>query len=532
MKKVVIKKRFCVTGACIPEKNYMVDLNERIDKIISEYIEEGLYFTMNRARQYGKTTTLYLLEKRLKKDYLVLSLSFEAADEYFRSPGSLAEGLVLDIGDCLRQQNAEAALLENWESPVSEKFPMRSLSKKISFLCKTSSKKVVLMIDEVDKSSDNQVFLSFLGLLREKYLKWQQGKDDTFQSVILAGVYDVKTLKLKLHPEAETKYNSPWNVAADFMIDMSFSVQDITTMLDDYKADTCVEMDSSFMSQLLYDYTAGYPYLVSKICQILDERIAKTDEFPSENAAWTREGFLAAVNYLLKEPNTLFEDMTKKLMDYPRLRERLQKILFSGTAFLFKRENPVIDLGVTFGFLKERNGVVAIANRIFETHLYDLFLSEMEGENDVYSDSASDKNQFIISGMLQMDLVMKKFYEYYEEIYSANDEKFLEENGRKLFLLYLKPIINGTGNYYIEARTRDNKRTDIVVDYRGKQFIIELKLWRGKEYNARGKRQIFEYLDFYKQNKGYLLSFNFNKNKKTGIQELSYNGKTILEVVV
>jgi len=52
------------------------------------------------------------------------------------------------------------------------------------------------MIDEVDKSSDNQVFLSFLGLLREKYLKWQQGKEDTFQSVILAGVYDIKTLKL------------------------------------------------------------------------------------------------------------------------------------------------------------------------------------------------------------------------------------------------------------------------------------------------------------------------------------------------
>ena len=102
----------------------------------------------------------------------------------------------------------------------------------------------------------------------------------------------------------------------------------------------------------------------------------------------------------------------------------------------------------------------------------------------------------------------------------------------KLFLLYLKPIINGVGNYYIEARTRDNKRTDVVIDYRGKQFIIELKIWRGEEYNARGEAQIFEYLDFYKQDRGYLLSFNFNKNKKTGIRELEYQGKTILEVVV
>ena len=64
----------------------MVDLSNRIQQIINQYIESGQYFTINRARQYGKTTLLYLLEKELRKqDYLVLSLSFEAADEYFGS---------------------------------------------------------------------------------------------------------------------------------------------------------------------------------------------------------------------------------------------------------------------------------------------------------------------------------------------------------------------------------------------------------------------------------------------------------------
>lgn len=194
-------KKFCTTGTCIPEKNYMVDLSNRIQQIINQYIESGQYFTINRARQYGKTTLLYLLEKELRKqDYLVLCLSFEAADE-------------------------------------------------------------------VDKSSDNQIFLSFLRLLREKYLKCQQGKDVTFHSVILAGVYDIKTLKLKLHPQEESKYNSLWNIADN---------------------------------------------------------------------------------------------------------------------------------------------------------------------NQMYMKVSSDQNQFIVSGMLQMPLVMQKFYEYYEEIYSEKDQKFIEENGRKL----------------------------------------------------------------------------------------------------
>lgn len=36
-------------------------------------------------------------------------------------------------------------------------------------------------------------------------------------------------------------------------------------------------------------------------------------------------------------------------------------------------------------------------------------------------------------------------------------------------------IINSTGNYYTEAQTREQTRTDIIVDYLGKQYVIELK---------------------------------------------------------
>lgn len=52
--------------------------------------------------------------------------------------------------------------------------------------------------------------------------------------------------------------------------------------------------------------------------------------------------------------------------------------------------------------------------------------------------------------------------EYSQKIHP---NKFKENDGRKLFLLYLRPIINGTGNYYIEAPTRDQRRTDVIVVY-------------------------------------------------------------------
>ena len=96
----------------------------------------------------------------------------------------------------------------------------------------------------------------------------------------------------------------------------------------------------------------------------------------------------------------------------------------------------------------------------------------------------------------------------------------------------MKPIINGTGNYYIEAETRDERRTDIIVDYKGEQFIVELKIWHGNEYNERGEQQLTDYLDYYQKDKGYMLSFNFNKNKETGVKEVKAGKKTIVEGVV
>ena len=90
--------------------------------------------------------------------------------------------------------------------------------------CRENDKPVVLIIDEVDSATNNQVFLDFLGKLRSCYIKRQKNKQyRTFQSVILVGVTDVKHPRSKIRPEDEHKENSPWNVASCFDIDMSLS---------------------------------------------------------------------------------------------------------------------------------------------------------------------------------------------------------------------------------------------------------------------------------------------------------------------
>ena len=50
-------KVFNITADCKPELHYMVNIDSRLKKI-KELIDKGEYFAINRARQYGKTTTL------------------------------------------------------------------------------------------------------------------------------------------------------------------------------------------------------------------------------------------------------------------------------------------------------------------------------------------------------------------------------------------------------------------------------------------------------------------------------------------
>ena len=84
----------------------------------------------------------------------------------------------------------------------------------------------------------------------------------------------------------------------------------------------------------------------------------------------------------------------------------------------------------------------------------------------------------------------------------------------------------------MEAETRSRERMDLVIDYRGEQFIIELKIWRGNAYNERGERQLSDYLDYFGIKKGYMLSFDFNKKKEIGVKEVILGDKLLIEAVV
>lgn len=522
---------FNVSAACKPELHYMVNMDGQL-KQIKAMVDQGLYFTINRARQYGKTTILHALEQFLKEDYIVISLDFQIfSAANFRTEQDFIENFSAEILGCVSSENIPEDIQKQLEwmadgAVQNDRLPV--LFRCLSRWCGLSAKKIVLMIDEVDIASEYRVFLDFLAQLRGYYIT--KDRKPAFQSVILAGVYDIKNLKNKF--VEEHKMNSPWNIAADFDIDLSLMENGIAGMLADYEEDHRTGMDIQEIAGLIYDYTSGYPFLVSRICKLMDEKVYRSETDFDRSKAWTKEGFLTAVRMLLTEENTLFDSLDNKLIDYPDLKQMLQELLLQGKVIEYVPGNMGIRMAVMFGFVTIENYIVNVSNRIFETRLYNGFLAEKSRDSELAQTAALEKNQFIAEGRLDMEQVIRKFVCYYQDIFGDLNEKFLEDNGRCLFLLYIKPIINGTGNYYIEAKTRTNRRTDLIIDYCGEQHIVELKIWRGQEYNKRGEEQLTDYLDLYHAKQGYLVSFNFNKKKKTGVERLRIKDKIIFEAVV
>ena len=496
-----MRKRFNITGSCNPERHYMVDTEKRF-KAVEGLIDGGAYFTINRARQFGKTTMLQMIRRKLSDKYLIIKTSFEGlGDESFKSIPEFVNTFCSLMTNFLQNIGEEQNVWKFFDHKDLTSF--EELSKVITCFCESSPKPVVLLIDEVDKSSDNQMFLNFIGMLRNKYLERNEGLGNTFHSVVLAGVYDIKNLKLKLRPDAEKKYNSPWNIAADFNVDMTFHPEEIAQMLNDYENDVHTGMDIKAISEEIYKYTTGYPFLVSYICKKIDE------EFDQE---WTSESIVKAVKVLVQGNSTLMDDLSKNLENNPEFREFMYSVSVNSVSYSFSLLNPMVNMGNMFSYIRDKNGRVVIHNLIFEEALFLYFTLDYTIKNN--AKLSPFQLNYVRNGKLNMEHVVTRFADLMHQEYRKNDEEFLERQGRLVFLSFLKPIINGIGFYYVEPQTRDNRRMDLVVTYDKQEFIVELKIWHGDKYEELGRDQLSEYLAIRGMDEGYLVTFDFSKNKQ------------------
>ncbi|MBU3127892.1 GxxExxY protein [Clostridium tagluense] len=233
-----------------------------------------------------------------------------------------------------------------------------------------------------------------------------------------------------------------------------------------------------------------------------------------------------------EEVNTLFESIVKNLENNNELYQLVTRILIEGEQIGFNPLAPVISIGLIYGIFKKGKDRLVISNKIFEEIIYNYMISKIRisGKNmSLYN----IKSKFIKeNGELDIEKILKNFQQFMKEQYSSKDEEFIEHHGRLLFLTFIKPIINGTGFDFKEVQISEEKRLDLVITYNKFKYIIEMKIWRGPKYHEDGVKQLCDYLDIHGLHKGYLLVFNFNKNKEFKEELINVKGKDIFSVFV
>lgn len=488
-------REFNIFGPVYPDIHYHVDRTE-VKEAIHEKIENGRYFTLNAARQTGKTTIFREVIAELEEtgDYFGILLSFESLRGYNRADFYEQLGLMLSKRNLpvLQKMIGDAKL----PSPTG----MKHHGDFLDWLRQVSAfinRRGLLMIDEFD-AAGAELAEPMLGAFRDMYLNRHDPSGHALHSIVLVGVRNI--------PALLGGTQSPFNIADQYEVPY-FTYAETATLLNQHTAETGQPFAKATIDEI-YRESQGQPFLVNRLAQILT-----LDIVPDRTQPILPRHMDPAMVNLLAENNTHFASITSKAMPH---RARLLPILFYDE----KRSNfrePVTQELLMYGILRKiREGDIltaAIANPIYRKM---LILTFSPSNGDVPTDSpvhGSFRHRYIIDGVLNMDGLMDSFKRMMEEhgvqlLRSKQTYRPLEIGGQYLLLSYLTAALDSIGGYVALESINSAGEMDLVVVYQGTRFIIETKVWYGKQRFTNGQVQLVGYLNAASLDKGYIVLFS------------------------
>ena len=289
-------REFNTFGPTYPQLHYHID-RQAIKAQIHGKIDRARYFTLNAARQIGKTTVFHEMVEEL-----------EAGQEYFC--------IYLDFEDLVGLEEARlyevlGQLLEEWreyyEPNAPEPIPMRDHNDFMNWLRLTSKnlgKQGVLIIDEFE-AVPKDVLMPLLSRFRGMYISRLQPNKHSLRSIVLVGVRTIASLL--------EGTQSPFNIADQFTIPY-FTLEETENLLQQHTQATGQPFESATI-QAIYDQSQGQPFLVNRLAKILTEEIAPLEQSNGADPATqpiTMRHFEQALLLLVNENNAHFYTITSK----------------------------------------------------------------------------------------------------------------------------------------------------------------------------------------------------------------------------
>ncbi len=507
------KRYFEKSGVVDPGASYYVPL-ENVTNMdnqdIKTMVDLGRYFSIFAPRQSGKTTFFEGFCHELEKEatYMAILLSFQDYKNlnsqrfYQLIQKDLYRQLVNRLADvdCPRLDAVKAYLDTH---NISDHTCFRELFEELNRMIKL--KKIVIFIDEFDGIPIDELE-NFLTTLRELYQRYKKRTDKALYSVGLVGIRNIAKLIVG--------GVSPFNIADQVKLP-PFTLKNVRDLYAQYTKETNQPFTEDAVKKV-FDETAGQPWLVNRIGTILTINIK-----PETTAPITEEDVEKAIDILLYEENSHFDNITEKAKQY---KETFIEVVFDGVEYIPGDEEQ--SLLLTHGLIKAEGKNIKVSNPIYKKRFTKTFFRESGAIIDV-----SVKGYFRPDGLLNMEAILSDFEEYIMQI-GVNafykSQKPYEKTGQFLLSAWLYQFVEGgKGELRLETPTGLG-RIDILLIYQGHKYIIETKINRSsldKTVEKAIDQLCGKYLLTERANEGYVVVFDL----KTMVGEVSTPQKRLVE---
>lgn len=481
---------FNTAGPCLPEQHYMLPPQRRSVEART-LIDRALFFVLHAPRQSGKTTLLNTLAQDLNREgrYAALVTSVE----HLQRTTDVRAGNV----SLVRTLSSDSKLfLPPAEQPPDPESvledPLLALQEHLRAWSAVCPKPVILLIDEIDCLPED-LLLSVLRQLRRGYT----ARPAPFvHSLALVGLRDVRDYKVKLRPDAESMGTaSPFNIKSDSLTLRNFSRDEVAELYAQHTEETGQLFEPAAVDEA-HRATGGQPWLVNALARQLTE-----EEVPDRAWPIGTSHVVAAREALILRRDTHLDSLVDKLHE-PRVRRIIEPILIGETLAPDVMNDDLLyvrDLG-----LVTTEPAVRIANPLYEEVIPRSLTYVMQ--RSLGQDASWYQRP---DGSLDMAALLRSFQEFFAEHSEPWLERFdYKEAGPHLILMaFLQRVVNGGGRIQREFAIASG-RADVVVEWRGARYALELKVRRSDRTLAQGIAQLARYLERLRLDEGYLILFD------------------------
>ncbi|MEN8219981.1 MAG: AAA-like domain-containing protein [Pseudomonadota bacterium] len=467
-------REFNTAGPCNPALHYTV-MREALIAKGKEKVRKGRYFTLFAPRQTGKTTYFQLLLEAVKKEgFTPIWISFEklktvTRDRFYR-----------DLNNQLHQELAEHQI--ELEHTIADQIDVVELFEKI----KTQS--VVLVIDEFEGIPDS-VLSELMHAFRQMY---HRKKYHALHSLILVGVSTIAELVISSA--------SPFNVAEELKISY-FTPAEVNQLIEQYVVESGQQFENAVI-EAIYDNTKGQPGLVCALIAHMLEQVAT-------NRTVTMDDFLLTLNDFLKSKYD--KNILNIVQKAKEKKAFMCRLLFGEQPIDFNVDVEDIAYLHANGVIDNIEGYVGILVPLYSKRIITAFRPVSNGERRHYGlDVNGNFDEYLKEGGLNIHAILNKYRQY---VRRRGFKAFDAENLKEAAWHY---SLDGFINFFIEALEGQTfievpsgaGRTDILIVYKNRRYLIETKIFSDNTRLKKGKGQLAEYLKSEGLDEGYYVVFS------------------------